>query len=84
MVTWQAGTARVETSGPGARWLAGHAPGLLGCEDDVSGFAPAQPPLRDLWRRSAGDRIPRTGTVWHDLAWLVVQQRVSRTDAAEQ
>lgn len=76
--------ARVEAHGDGADWLLERAPQLLGCRDDVTGFEPTTPPLRDLWRRHCGDRIPRTGTLWHDLAWLIVQQRVSRVDAAEQ
>ena len=87
-VTWTAGDpaapARVETFGDGAAWLADRAPALLGCEDDVTGFEPTVQPLRDLWKRYRGDRIARTGTLWHDLAWFVVQQRVSRTDAAAQ
>ncbi len=86
VVTWtpDAGTARVEAFGDGAGWLVERAPRLLGCEDDVTGFDPAGPPLRDLWRRHGRRRIARTGTLWHDLACLVVQQRVSRLDAAEQ
>lgn len=86
VVTWTDGgsEARVETVGDGAGWLADRAPALLGCDDDVSGFAPTTPPVRDLWRRHRGDRIGRTATVWHDLAWTVVQQRVTRLDAAAQ
>lgn len=84
VVTWSGSTARVEGSGPGGDWLVARAPGLLGCLDDVTGFDPHEQPLRDLWRRSRGRRIPRTGTVWHDAAFLVVQQRVSRVDAAAQ
>lgn len=75
---------RIATYGPGGAWLADRVPGLLGHHDDVAGFEPTDPPLRDLWRRHRGDRIARTGTLWHDLAWFVVQQRVSRTDAAAQ
>lgn len=86
VVTWTPGdgTARVEASGDGAGWLLDRSPRLLGCEDEVGGFDPATQPLRDLWRRHGRRRIPRTGTLWHDLACLVVQQRVSRVDAAEQ
>lgn len=89
VVTWDAsarlasGTASVAAFGDGASWLRAHAPDLLGVRDDVVGFAPEQP-VRDLWRRHRGMRIPRTGTLWHDLAWFVVQQRVTHTDAAEQ
>ena len=85
-VTWGAepGTASVETVGDGARWLAERAPGLLGARDDPRGFDPAPGPLRQLWKRHRHDRIARTETLWHDLAWYVVQQRVSRQDAAAQ
>lgn len=86
VVTWgrPGGSAEVETFGDGAAWLLERAPALLGCEDDVAGFAPGKQPLRDLWRRHGGDRIGRTSTLWHDLAWFVVQQRIDRTDAAAQ
>lgn len=80
--TADVGNADVRTHGPGAGWLADHAPELLGVGDDPVGFDPSHPPLRALWRRHLGLRIPRTGTLWHDLIWLVVQQRVRRTDAA--
>lgn len=85
-VTWApaAEDALVETHGPGAGWLLERAPRLLGCDDDPSGFAPTDPPLRDLWRRHRGLRLPRTGTLWHDLAWFIVQQRISGAEAADQ
>ncbi|MPQ98872.1 DNA-3-methyladenine glycosylase 2 family protein [Modestobacter sp. I12A-02628] len=86
VVTWD-GTrpeARVETHGDGAAWLADRAPDLLGLRDDATGFDPAEGPLRALWRRHRGDRIAATGTLWHDLAWFVVQQRVTRGEAAAQ
>jgi 3-methyladenine DNA glycosylase/8-oxoguanine DNA glycosylase len=86
VATWEDGgsQARVEAHGAGAAWLVERAGRLLGAEDDVSGFDPDAAPLRALWRRHGGDRIARTGTVWHDLAWFVVQQRIRRTDAAAQ
>jgi len=85
-VAWQPGSreATVQTHGDGAGWLLERAHGLLGLQDDVTGFDPTTPPLRDLWRRHRGSRIARTGTLGHDLAWTVVQQRVTRVDAAEQ
>jgi len=94
-VTWarQAGTdndtdndtvAHVETFGDGAAWLLERAERLLGVTDDVTGFEPTERPLRDLWRRHRGDRIPATGTLWHDVAWFIVQQRIDTTSAAEQ
>lgn len=86
VVTWDpAGRgAEVRTFGDGADWLAERAPALLGLLDDASGFAPTAPALRDLWRRHRGDRVASTGTLWHDLAWFVLQQRVTRSEAAVQ
>lgn len=78
------GAVRVDACGDGARWLLDRAPALLGLDDDASGFRPAAPVLRELWRQHRGDRVGRTGTVWHDLAWFVVQQRIGRGDAAAQ
>lgn len=86
VITWdrEGPDVRVETHGDGAAWLADRAHRLIGWDDDASGFAPATQPLRDLWRRHRGDRVGRTGTLWHDLAWFIVQQRVTRLDAGEQ
>jgi 3-methyladenine DNA glycosylase/8-oxoguanine DNA glycosylase len=78
------GVATVHTDGPGGSWLLARAPGLLGCLDDPSGFAPDDQPLRDLWRRHRELRLPRTATLWHDLAWWIVQQRIATADAADQ
>ena len=85
-VRWDDGDdVHVTAWGEGAAWLLERVPRLLGLEDDASGFAPEGPrPLRDLWRRYRGDRVGATGTLWHDLAWFVVQQRVARSDAADQ
>jgi 3-methyladenine DNA glycosylase/8-oxoguanine DNA glycosylase len=60
------------------------APGLLGRLDDPSGFEPASGRLRELWRRMGTPRFARTDTLWPDLAWWIVQQRVRLTDAADQ
>ncbi|MFC5381675.1 DNA-3-methyladenine glycosylase 2 family protein [Aquipuribacter nitratireducens] len=72
---------RVRTDGPGGEWLAERAPALLGLLDDASGFAP-HGALREVWRRCRGDRVAATGTVWHDLAFFVVQQRVTRAESS--
>ncbi|MCD9624289.1 DNA-3-methyladenine glycosylase family protein [Rhabdothermincola salaria] len=85
-VTWRpgAGEAQVTGFGDGGAWLVDRAPGLLGCDDDPSGFDPLVPAVRQLWRRHPGLRLTRTGTLWHDLAFFVVQQRVQTVDAAAQ
>lgn len=77
------GTVVVTTHGPGDRWLMERAPGALGLLDGTyDDFDPAPGPLRQLWRQHPGQRVARTGTLWHDLCWLIVQQRVQRLDAA--
>lgn len=75
--------ARVRTTGPGEEWLARRAAALLGLADDATGFAPDANPLRSIWSRFRGDRISASGTVWHDLAFFIVQQRVTRDSAAQ-
>ena len=91
VITWDAGgprsdgAAQVEAHGDGAAWLLRHAPDLLGVRDEGAvGFEPTVEPVRSLWRQRRGMRLTRTGTVWHDLAWMIVQQRVTHTDAAAQ
>lgn len=84
---WQPGEPLVDvaTFGPGAAWLTSQAPALLGITDHGAGeFATTHPAVCALRRRLAGARVPRTGTVWHDLCWFVVQQRVRRAEAAGQ
>ena len=85
-LTWgkDPGKVTVETTGDGARWLSDRAPHLLGARDDATHFAPDNWVVRQLWLRFKGDRVGATGTVWHDLAWTITQQRVHRSDAARQ
>jgi 3-methyladenine DNA glycosylase/8-oxoguanine DNA glycosylase len=85
-VTWPpgGGEACVTGTGAGGAWLVDHAPGLLGCDDDVEGFDPRSPAVRELWRRHGGVRLTRTRTLWHDLAFFVVQQRIQTVEAAAQ
>lgn len=85
-ITWQPGSgyAEVATFGDGAGWLLERAPAFLGAHDDPSDFVPENPVLRRLSLRFRGLRVGRTQTLWHDLAWTIVQQRVRRSDAAWQ
>lgn len=85
-VTWgqQVGQVSVAASGDGAAWLQGQASRLVGANDDANGFAPVDPVVQRLWARFRGDRVGATGTVWHDLAWTITQQRVRRSDAGQQ
>ena len=88
-VTWRGGgdrsaEASVEAWGEGADWALDRADRLLGLADDVDAFDPRDELVRELWRRRPGLRLTRTGTLWHDLAWLIVQQRVTTVDASLQ
>lgn len=82
VVRWHGSVADAETHGPGAAWLMERAPGLIGCLDDASSFNPPNGIVRRIWSRHHGDRVSRTSTVWHDLAWSIVQQRVRQVEAA--
>lgn len=82
--TSPAEVAEVTAVGDGAGWLVDRAPRLLGCLDDITGFNPPGSSLGELWRRHRGARMSATATLWHDLAWTIVQQRVHRRDAAAQ
>lgn len=84
-VAWEPGDGEVAIHawGSGRVWLLDRIDGLLGAEDDVAGFDPPPGLLRDAWRRHRSLRLARTRTLWHDLAWLIVQQRVTLADAAE-
>jgi 3-methyladenine DNA glycosylase/8-oxoguanine DNA glycosylase len=85
-VRWQGDrtTADITTCGPGAAWLAARAGAFVGLTDDPSSFDPTHPVVRRLWRERPGLRVISTGTVWHDVAWWIVQQRITGRDAAQQ
>ena len=85
-VSWgdEPGCLAVRCRGDGAAWLQERAARLVGVDDGVTSFAPEADVVRRLWARFSGDRVGATATVWHDLAWIAVQQRVHRSDAAAQ
>ena len=84
--TWGDTPGRIEVRchGDGAAWLQARAARLIGAQDDATTFTPGEGAVRRLWSRFSGDRVGATETVWHDLIWIVVQQRVHRSDAAAQ
>jgi len=72
---------RAEAWGPGAAELLDGLPGLVGAEDDPSGFEPVHPILADAVRRHPGLRVPRTGRILEALIAAVIEQRVVGLDA---
>lgn len=75
------GLVRAEAWGAGAGELIDGLQGLVGAEDDLSGFEPGHPILADAFRRHAGLRIPRTGRILEALIAAVIEQRVVGLDA---
>jgi 3-methyladenine DNA glycosylase/8-oxoguanine DNA glycosylase len=78
------GAVEAQAWGPGADWLLGQLPALLGAEDDPAAFDPCgHPLLRDLQRLHPGLRIGRTGLVMECLVPAVLGQRVTVGEAHE-
>jgi 3-methyladenine DNA glycosylase/8-oxoguanine DNA glycosylase len=80
-LTAEPGGIRVETWGPGAGWLIDRAPAWCGSLDDDEGFDPPTGPVRELWRRHPGLRIPRTDLVVERLIPVVLEQKVTAAEA---
>jgi 3-methyladenine DNA glycosylase/8-oxoguanine DNA glycosylase len=75
------GAVEARAWGTGAAWVLDRLPGLVGADDDASGFEPRVPLLARLARRFAGWRVCRTGIVWEALAPAVLEQKVTSTEA---
>src|SRR6516164_4738178 len=67
--------------GPGAEWLLGTLPGLLGAADDPSGFEPVHPLLQEMSRRHHALRIGRSDRVFEALIPAVLEQKVVGAEA---
>lgn len=67
--------------GPGAAWLLGSLPGLLGADDDRTGFQPAHPLLAEMDRRYPHLRIGRSARVFEALVPAVLEQKVVGAEA---
>jgi 3-methyladenine DNA glycosylase/8-oxoguanine DNA glycosylase len=67
--------------GPGAAWLLGTLPGLLGAADDPSGFEPVHPLLQEMARRHHALRIGRSDRVFEALIPAVLEQKVVGAEA---
>lgn len=73
---------KIETYGPGGDWLAQRAPGMLGLEDDISGFDPTPHPLvKRLAREHQGLRLPGTRMIFPRVLRSVCEQKVTGKEA---
>jgi 3-methyladenine DNA glycosylase/8-oxoguanine DNA glycosylase len=67
--------------GPGAAWVLAALPGLLGADDDRTGFQTAHPLLAEMDRRYPHLRIGRSGRVFEALVPAVLEQKVVGAEA---
>ena len=77
----RAGEVLGEAWGPGAEWALDSLPGLLGADDDASGFEPRHPVLVEAWRRHGDWRRGRSGLVMESLVPAIIEQKVTGQEA---
>ena len=70
-----------EAWGPGAEWLLDQAPRLIGCDDDLTGWAPTGK-VGELWRRRPF-RLARTDRPWDALIGAIFGQKVQIANAVK-
>ena len=76
-----AGEVRATAWGPGADWVLEGLPGLLGADDDASGFRPQHEVVAAAWRRHPHWRVPRTRLVMDALVPAILEQKVTGKEA---
>jgi 3-methyladenine DNA glycosylase/8-oxoguanine DNA glycosylase len=76
-----AAQAEAEAWGPGAQWLLGRLPELLGAQDDPDLFEPRHRLVAASQRRCPGLRLTRTGLVLESLIPSVLEQKVTTDEA---
>jgi 3-methyladenine DNA glycosylase/8-oxoguanine DNA glycosylase len=79
--TGEGATVLASAWGPGAAWLLASLPGLLGADDDPTGFRPVHPLLAEMDRRYPHLRIGRSGRVFEALVPAVLEQKVVGAEA---
>jgi 3-methyladenine DNA glycosylase/8-oxoguanine DNA glycosylase len=72
---------RAASWGPGAEWALDRLPGLVGADDDDTGFRPDDPIVADLRRRLRGLRIGRSAAVVEALVPSILEQKVVGLEA---
>ena len=72
---------QVASWGPGAAWALAAAPGLIGMLDEPQLLVPRDRLIRDLARRFAGIRLPRTLLPFEALLPAICEQKVTGREA---
>ncbi len=67
--------------GPGAAWALDSLPGLLGADDDPSGFEPRHPLVAQALRHHPHWRLGRTDLVLEALVPAIIEQKVTGQEA---
>ena len=80
-VALRSGTARARAWGPGADWLLGQLPRLLGELDEPDAFEPRHRLVAATHRRRPGLRLARTGLVLESLIPSILEQKVTTDEA---
>jgi 3-methyladenine DNA glycosylase/8-oxoguanine DNA glycosylase len=75
------GEIEAEAWGSGAEWALERLPGLLGADDDLTGFEPRHPVLEQAFRLHPHWRIGRTGLVMEALLPAIIEQKVTGQEA---
>jgi 3-methyladenine DNA glycosylase/8-oxoguanine DNA glycosylase len=77
----QHGEVHAAAWGAGAAWVLDRLPGMLGGDDDPSGFAPTHPVLAEAHRRHRHVRVGRTDLVMEALVPAILEQKVTGQEA---
>ncbi|MFB7984100.1 DNA-3-methyladenine glycosylase family protein [Streptomyces vinaceus] len=75
------GAIEAEAWGPGADWVLGALPALLGADDDPAAFVPRHRLVHASHRSRPGLRLTRTGLVLESLIPVVLEQKVTSDEA---
>ncbi len=67
--------------GPGAQWALEHVPGLVGEDDDPSGFVAHHEPVALALRLLPGWRVPASGLALDALVPAIIEQKVTGKEA---
>lgn len=71
----------VQAWGPGAEWLCERSPVLIGGGDDHGAFPDVNADVSDWHRRFPGMRVPCTQAVWEILVPVILEQKVTGSEA---